>query len=204
MNLKSALRWAVIYRAVAWGVGGLLALPLLAAGVYFGARTGFPVTPGQVRTMVTTGTFAGFAIAALLVQQFVSSVAFYKTVSEATDEQLAARLDTEKVKSEVLSVLDDRLAEMQTELERTRKQVDDLGGGPTTGTATAGTRGTTGATDTTSTGSNAGTGNATGNAGTGNAGTPGGRSNAGTAGSGSDTGTGTGGDSDTGGFDFES
>jgi len=172
MKLKSALRWAVVYRAVAWGVGGLLALPLLAAGVYLGASRGIPVTQGQLLTKVDTATFVAFAFVALLVQQFVSSVAFYKTVSEATDEQLAARLDTEKVKSEVLSVLDDRLAEMQTELERTRKQVDDLGGGPTTGAATAGRTGTTGAT-----------------------GSPG---DAGTGG-GSDTG-----DSDGGGFDFES
>jgi hypothetical protein len=148
MNVKSALRWAAIYRAIVWGTG-LLPLGVAAGAMYVVQRNRIPRGSGEAIGIATTPYFIVPVLLALVVWQFVETVAFYKTVTEATDEQMAERFDSEKVKSEILSVLDDRLAEMQTELERTRKQVDDLdsGGGPTTQTPTAGNTSNTGSFD---------------------------------------------------------
>lgn len=140
MNVKSALRWAVIYRAIVWGTG-LLPVGVAAGAMYVVGRNRIPQGRGEAISIATDPKFIVPVLLALVLWQFVKTVAFYKTVAEATDEQMAERFDSEKVKSEILAVLDDRLSEMQTELERTRKQVDqiDSGGGPTTGAPSAGT-----------------------------------------------------------------
>lgn len=147
MKLKSALRWTAIYRAVTVG-SGVVMVALVGASLYLGLDN-------TVRTLVwgnpwsLQGRALRVVAQVLLVLvgvaqwQLLSTVAYFKTLTEATEEQMAERFDSEKVKSEVLSVLDDRLAEMQTELERTRKEVQEIdgGGGPTTQTPTAGNTG---------------------------------------------------------------
>lgn len=127
-------------------MAGLLPLSVAAAAMYFVGRNGFPANRGQAMNVATEPAFIVPVVLALLVWQFVKTVAFYKTVTEATEEQMAERFDAERVKSEVLEVLDDRLAEMHSELQRARKEVKEMdGGGATTG-ATAGGAGTAGET----------------------------------------------------------
>lgn len=132
MNAKAALRWAAIYRGVAW-VFGLVGLALVAAGLY--ASLGwFPLTRGAVIRAATSPVFVPFALVGFVVWQFGKTVVFYKTLTEAVDEQMAERFDARMVKSEILEVLDDRLAEMDTQLRQTRKQVEEIdAGGATTG-----------------------------------------------------------------------
>ena len=154
MDIKSALRWSAMYRAVTWA-SGLVFVLFLGGAVYLGLvdvlKTAVYGNPWKLTNVAYSAPPLLLTLVGFLVWQFIESVAFYKTVTEATDEQMAERFDSEKVKSEVLSVLDDRLAEMQTELERTRKQVEELdgGSGPTTQppTGNAGNAGNTGSFD---------------------------------------------------------
>jgi hypothetical protein len=147
MKLKSALRWTAIYRAVTL-TSGVVMLAMVGASLYLGlddtVRTLVYGNPWSLRGQIGRVAAQVLLVVVGFVQwQLLTTVAYFKTLTEATEEQMAERFDSEKVKSEVLSVLDDRLAEMQTELERTRKQVEDLdsGGGPTTQTPPTGNAG---------------------------------------------------------------
>lgn len=150
MNLTAALRWAAIYRGIAWAAG-LLPLGVAGAALYVVGPNRLPRGTGEVLAALTNPYVVLPVLGALVVWQFVKTAAFYKTVTEATDEQMAERFDSERVKSEILEVLDDRLAEMQHEVERTRTEVQqlDTGGGPATQSPTsgAGNAGSTGSFD---------------------------------------------------------
>lgn len=150
MKLTSALRWAAIYRGISW-LAGLIPLGVAAGAMYFVGTERIPRGTGEALGIVTTPYFLGPVLVAVVLWQFVTTVAFYKTVTEATDEQMAERFDTERLKSEVLEVLDERLAEMQSEVERTRTEVQQMdgGGGPTTQSPSggAGNAGNTGSFD---------------------------------------------------------
>ena len=147
MNLKSTLRWALVYRGAVWAAA-LLPIGVAVASLYFVGPNRLPGGVGALRGFLTNPYVLAPVAVSLLAFQFVKTAVFYKTVTEATDEQMAERFDAEKVKSEVLEVLDDRLAEMQTELERTRKEVEEIdGGGPTTQAPASGTAGDSGSFD---------------------------------------------------------
>lgn len=148
MNLKSTLRWALLYRGAVWAAA-LVPIGVAVGSLYFAGPDQLPGGVGGVRSLATNPYVYGPVAASLLVFQFLKTAVFYKTITEATDEQMAERFDSEKVKSEVLSVLDDRLAEMQTELERTRKEVEEIDGesGPTTQAPASGTASETGSFD---------------------------------------------------------
>jgi uncharacterized membrane protein YjgN (DUF898 family) len=139
MRVTSALRWAAYYRGIVWAAG-LVPLGTALVAMFFIGTNRIPRGAGEAIGVATTPQFAVAMLASLVVWQFVKTAAFYKTVAEATEYQMAERFDSEKVKSEVLSVLDERLSEMQSELERTRKEVSDIdrGSGPTTQPPTAG------------------------------------------------------------------
>jgi hypothetical protein len=142
MKLTSALRWAAFYRGIVW-VAGLLPVGVIGVGMYFLGTNRIPRGTGEALSNAKSPYFLAALLVSLVIWQFVKTAAFYKTVTEATEMQMAERFDSEKVKSEVLSVLDDRLAEMQTELERTRKEVQEIdsGSGPTTQTPPTGNTG---------------------------------------------------------------
>lgn len=153
MNLKSALRWTAMYRAATWAAGFVF-LAFLGAAVYLGlgdvVRTAVYGNPARLANPAFSGPPILLALMGFAVWQVTKTVAFYKTVTEATEEQMASRFDSERVKSEVLEVLDDRLSEMQSEVQRTRREVQDMdsGGGATTGAAAgAGNAGSSGSFD---------------------------------------------------------
>lgn len=140
MNLTSALRWAAIYRGISW-VAGILPLGVAVAAMYFIGSNSIPSGRGEAIGIATTPYFVVPVLVAIVVWQFVKTAAFYKTVTEATDEQMSERFDSERVKSEVLEVLDDRLAEMHNEVQRTRQEVQEMdsgGGAPTSAPASGG------------------------------------------------------------------
>jgi len=98
----------------------------------FGLLTAYhQLSSGTGYTAVLSSTAPGFLLAILgvLVWRFGVAWAYYKTMTGAVEEQIADRFDSEKVKSEILAVIDDRLSEMQYEVSRTRKAVDDLDSG---------------------------------------------------------------------------
>ena len=52
--------------------------------------------------------------------------AFIRVFTAAVEEQMRERFDSEKVKSEILSVLDDRLGELERDVTEVRRQISEL------------------------------------------------------------------------------
>lgn len=131
MQLTEALRWTVYYRGVAL-VSFLLGAALAAAGVWFGFADLFiSQVPGQDGggsigiTNIVLGSL--LILFGFVVWQIGKTAAFYMTLTEATESEMADRFDTQTVKSEILDVLDDRLADIHADVETTRQQVGRLG-----------------------------------------------------------------------------
>ena len=131
MNAKQSFRWAGYYFLLST-VAAIIGLVLVGAGAVFGLLTAYhQISGGTGYAAVLSSTAPGFLLAILgvLVWRFGVAWAYYKTMTGAVEEQIADRFDSEKVKSEILAVIDDRLSEMQYEVSRTRKAVDDLDSG---------------------------------------------------------------------------
>lgn len=130
MDAKQALRWSLYYRGLST-LSALLGLALVAAGAVLGlgeavsvaTSGGDPTTALSPRSALLP---AAFTVLGVAVWQIGKTAAFYKTLSEAVDQQMSERFDAEVVKSEILSVLDDRLAEMHTDVQQARRGVDRL------------------------------------------------------------------------------
>lgn len=87
------------------------------------------------------------AVIGLAVYRFGKAWALYKTLTAANEEALADTFDTQHVKSDIVSVVDDRLSDMQTELQATTRELRKLredepydfsGDSSTTSTTTSG------------------------------------------------------------------
>jgi hypothetical protein len=124
VNYKVALKWTAYYRGIAWAAA-LVGLGMVVLGLRV-ANGAFPTGLPGVVDAATSTAFLPFALAGFVVWQVGTTAAFYKTTTEAVDEQLAERFDPELIKSDMLSVLDERLSEMHSELEATHRAVDEM------------------------------------------------------------------------------
>lgn len=154
MNLSTAVRAASIYRLLST-ISFLVGLTIAGIGAYFGGGIQLlqALPPGPpvlaVFHLVDAVPAMILAVIGFAVWQFGSSVAFYYTMAGTTAREAGEEFETEKVKSEVLAVLDDRLSEMHEDVEATRRAVEGDAGGATAGGSTAGSTGgsTTGTAD---------------------------------------------------------
>ena len=128
MDANRSIRWALYYVALA-GVATVVGGGLVAAGASLGLASAYEQLADGAALGSVVGTAApGLAIALLgaLVWVVGSVAAFVKVFTEAVDEQMRERFDGEKVKSEILSVLDDRLSEVEHDAAETRRKVAEL------------------------------------------------------------------------------
>ena len=129
MNYTDAFRWAVLYVAL-WSVATIVGLIVVGVGVGMGglAAVGL-VTPGTFR-MATLPYLPTPGLAALLlgilIWKFGTAAALLKIFTDAVQTETAGALDTQSVKSDILSVLDDRLSDMHQEVTQTKRLVDRL------------------------------------------------------------------------------
>ncbi|MCL9814331.1 hypothetical protein [Natranaeroarchaeum aerophilus] len=131
MQLTEALRWTIYYRGIAL-VSFLLGLALAVTGVWFGfvdiVMSQLPGQSGGGSIEITNIVLGSLLILfGFVVWQIGKTAAFYMTLTEATESEMADRFDTQTVKSEILDVLDDRLADIHADVETTRQQVGRLG-----------------------------------------------------------------------------
>lgn len=131
MKLTEALRWTIYYRGIAL-VSFLLGAVLAGVGVWYGfldlvlsRLPGATGDPSFDTTSVVVGAL--LILLGVVVWQIGKTAAFYMTITEATESEMADQFDTQTVKSEILEVLDDRLADIHADVESTRQQVDRLG-----------------------------------------------------------------------------
>ncbi|MFC4549036.1 MULTISPECIES: hypothetical protein [Halorussus] len=128
MDASSSLRWAVYFVALA-GVATLLGAGFLGVGVVLGLGAAYD----QLASGAGLGTAAATAAPGLVVV-FLGvllwavgvAAAFFKVVTEATEAQMRERFDGERVKSDILSVLDERLSEVEHDAAETRRQVAEM------------------------------------------------------------------------------
>lgn len=129
MDASSSLRWAVYYVALA-GVATIVGFGLVGIGfaLGIGAALGQMVNEGATFGAVLGTAAPGIVVAFLgiLVWAVGSAAAFFKVVTEAVDEQMQERFDGEKVKSEILSVLNDRLSDIEHDMEEMRRKVSEM------------------------------------------------------------------------------
>lgn len=130
MKTETALKWAGIYLAL-WIFVTVVAVALVAAGV---ALDGLDVlgmseyTPFRLRGGRSI-PIAGVALIGLggLIFQFGTAAAGFKVGVSAIESETASHFDAETMKSDILSVLDDRLADIHQEVSQTKRLVNRMG-----------------------------------------------------------------------------
>lgn len=134
MQSVSALRWTLLYRGIATG-SFLVGLALLALGfvVGFGDATtlfvaDFPNNVGAAVEQANPFVTLAFAVVGLLVWQVGKTYALFVTLPPATGRWTARSFDSVELRGEVVDMLDDRLAAMESELVALRRQVRAVDG----------------------------------------------------------------------------
>ena len=130
MENSRALKWAASYVALSTvalviglalvGVGVALAGMSLSRLVIVAQRSPLLLVRGAAPTVL-------LVLLGIAVWRVGAAFALFKTLGTAVEEQTAGTFDTEAVKSDILSVLDDRLSEMHQDLDQTRRVVNRLG-----------------------------------------------------------------------------
>jgi len=128
MDAKRAFRWSGYYFLLTT-LAAVAGLAIVGAGAAFGVVEGYETYQANqdVAAAATTAAPGLFiALVGIAVWRFGKAWAFYKTLTGATEEQLADTYDTEHVKADILSVLDDRLADMQQDVQSMNRSIRDL------------------------------------------------------------------------------
>jgi len=128
MDWKRSFRWAGAY--FAWtSLFALIGLVLVAVGVVMGGRGAYADFQQNVATATILRHAApGLALAfvGFLVYRFGKAWALYRTLTAAGKEDLSDTFDTQHVKSDIVSVLDDRLSDMQQDLQSVNRELREL------------------------------------------------------------------------------
>lgn len=134
MNGTDAFRWALYYRLLA-SVSFVLGIAVAAVGVWLGAGDFLDtllfgeadaLLSGEIDSPNSPVIAAIGVVVGVLVWQVGKAAALHKTLTEATQAELADDLDHEAMKSDLLNVLDERLSDMHAEVEQTRRGVNSL------------------------------------------------------------------------------
>jgi hypothetical protein len=129
MRTSTALRWAGMYLGL-WLVATVIAGGLIVGGlaldglsaVGYGSYTplalrGGPSSPQAGLALMVVGAVGW---------QFGTAVAGFRTTVSAVEEETARHFDPESMKSDILTVLDDRLADMHQDISQTRRLVNRM------------------------------------------------------------------------------
>jgi hypothetical protein len=101
-------------------------LAVIALGIIaYGATLAAPAIDTNSPSEFIDAVIPGLAVAAvgIAVYRFGKSWALYKTLTTAHEEALADTFDTQRVKSDIVSVVDDRIADMQTEIQSVNREL---------------------------------------------------------------------------------
>ena len=130
MDNSRALKWAATYVALST-VALLGGLVLIGAGVALGgvslSRLMVMAQRSPILFLRAAAPTVVLVLFGLAVWRIGAAFALFKTLGTAIEEETVATFDTEAVKSDILSVLDDRLSEMHQDLDQTRRVVNRLG-----------------------------------------------------------------------------
>ncbi|GAA0653467.1 hypothetical protein [Salarchaeum japonicum] len=128
MDAKRAFVWAGKYFALT-SLFAVVGFALIAVGGYYGLQEGFAAYEStESYTSSLAAGAPGFVVAlvGLVVYRLGKAWAFFKTLTAATEEEVGETFDTEHVKSDIVAVLDDRLSDMQHDLQSVNRELRDL------------------------------------------------------------------------------
>lgn len=128
MDAKRSFRWAGYYYLLTVAAT-LVGFVFVAVGLWVGGIEAYQAWADGAGAVAALGD----AVVALIpiaigvaVWRFGKAWAMYATLTGAVEAELAETYDNERVKSEILSVLDERLAEMQSDLQTVNRNVNKL------------------------------------------------------------------------------
>lgn len=128
MKYKHTVKWGTVFFIafvlLSLGVGVVIVLGVALGGLQ---PVGYySMTPSWLQ--VTFYPIIGVVLIGLggLVWGYGSILLFYSTFALLIEEQTSRQFDTEAVKSDILAVLDDRLADIHQETTQTRRLVDRI------------------------------------------------------------------------------
>lgn len=129
MQPTQAVSVTVLYLAkwlVATVVGGAIAVVGVAVGGL--EPIGLAASTPVALEITSAYPWVGLAVIVLggLVWKFGTALALVGAVGAVVEAETAATLNTEAMKSEILSVMDDRLADIYQEIEETHRLVDRM------------------------------------------------------------------------------
>lgn len=128
MDAKRAFRWSGYYFALTT-VATVVGLALVGVGVVMGIQAGYDAYQTGAALSAALRTAApGLLVAfvGIAAWRLGKAWALYLTLTGAVEEELSDEYDTEHVKADILSVLDDRLADIQQDIQQTNRNVRDL------------------------------------------------------------------------------
>jgi hypothetical protein len=136
MHPKRSILWAALYAAIA-SVATVIGIAIIATGLAIGGQEVYDTY--QATDTVTTAVLVDAApgllvvLVGIVVWRLGTGVALFVTIPGALKEELTQTYDNEQVKSEILTVLDDRLSEMEREVQGLRQdeyeEDEEYGGG---------------------------------------------------------------------------
>lgn len=129
MSESEATKLAATY-AVVWTVAALIGTAIAGFGALRWVLPAWAGLLGGDPTMAVLRSAApgvALIVLGLLVWKVTSAVVLFRTLSAAFAAETSERLDTETMKSDILSVMDERLAEINRDTTRTRQTVERLG-----------------------------------------------------------------------------
>ena len=126
MSDSDPTKAAAIY-ALAWTLSAAVGAAVAAFGLIRWVLPAYArYAGGTPAAAVASAAAPGLALVllGLLVWKFGSTVARFRTLGPTVAADTADRLDTEAMKSDILSVIDERLADMKRDTQRTRRIVE--------------------------------------------------------------------------------
>jgi len=129
MDAKRATRWAGVYFLLTT-VATVVGFAVIAGGTVLGVQELYETydQTGDLSQSALVDAAPGLLVAAIgiAIWRLGKAIAFYKTVTGAVAEDLADTYDNQQVKSEILAVLDDRLADMQQDIQSINRELRDV------------------------------------------------------------------------------
>lgn len=129
MDSKRATRWAGLY-FLATTVATVIGLAIVAGGTFLGVQELIDTyeQTGDISRSALVDAAPGLFVAAIgvVVWRLGKAIAFYKLLTGAIAEELSDTYDNQQVKSEILAVLDDRLSDMQQDIQSINREIREL------------------------------------------------------------------------------
>lgn len=127
MDAKRALYWGALY-ALVWTLGAVVGGAVVVGGYLLGIDTALDMVARNdpLRAVLSTAA-PGLAVAVvgLFLWRLVAAWGLFRTLVPAVRDTLSETYDNERVKSEILSVLDERLSDMQQDLQTVGRRSRD-------------------------------------------------------------------------------